>query len=371
MPTLNLFRLKGGKASLKILSLDLKHGSVKLLVENPDDLWHLYNVISPGDLVYARTSRELKGRGEATRPGQSRRVSMTLGVRVKGVEFGGRGLRILGVVIEGPERYDGILGSHHTLNIPVNSVLRLVKEEWPEYQVKRLRRASEISGKPVVIVALDDEEACIALVGSFRMDVRFEHGVRLPGKRKPERRGEALKKYFSELLQALQEVLREVKAPVAVVGPGFIKEEFSKYAAEKLKEVSLQTFTVSSGGLSGVREAVRSGILLRFARESRLLEESKLVEEFLAELASDRGLATYGLEAVEKAARYGAVKRLLVVDRLLREAEVKERRKIEEVIKLVENKGGKITILAGGHEGGEKIMGFGGITAILRFKKDY
>ncbi|KYH39023.1 MAG: mRNA surveillance protein Pelota [Candidatus Hecatellales archaeon B24] len=356
---------------MKILSLDLKHGFARLLVETPDDLWHLYNVISPGDVVYARTSRELKSRGEAARPGQSRRVSMTLGVKVKNVEFGGRGLRILGVVVEAPERYEGILGSHHTLNIPLNSVLRLVKEEWPGYQVERLRRASEAEGKPVVIVALDDEEACVALVGGFKVDVKLELRVRLPGKREPEKRGEALKKYFSELLHALQEVLREVKAPVAVVGPGFVKEEFLRYAAGRLKGVSLQAFTVSSGGLSGVREAVRSGILLKFARESRLLEEAKLVEEFLAELSSDRELATYGLEAVEKAAQYGAVERLLVVDRLLREAEIEERRKIEEVIRLVENKGGKVTILAGEHEGGEKIMGLGGIAAILRFKTDY
>ncbi|RLI27417.1 MAG: mRNA surveillance protein pelota [Candidatus Hecatellales archaeon] len=354
---------------LKILGLDLKHGSARLYIENLDDLWHLYNVVSPGDLVYARTSRELKGGGEAARP-QSRRVSMTLGIRVKRVEFGGRGLRILGVVVEAPERYDGILGSHHTLNIQPSTVLRLVKEEWPRYQVERLRKASEAAEKPVVIVSLDDEEACIGLVGGFRVEVKAEVKARLPGKREAERRGEALKKYFSQILQALERTLAEIgeTTPIAVVGPGFLKEEFLKYAAGRLKGLRLQAFTVSSGGLPGVREAIRSGVLLKFARESRLLEEAKLVEEFLAEVASDRGLAAYGLEAVEKAASYGAVERLLVVDRLLREAEPEKRRRIEEVVRMVEDRAGRVIILSGEQEAGEKIMGFGGLAALLRFR---
>ena len=38
---------------MKILFKDLKHGEIKLVAENLDDIWHLYNVIDEGDLVRA------------------------------------------------------------------------------------------------------------------------------------------------------------------------------------------------------------------------------------------------------------------------------------------------------------------------------
>ncbi|RLI35051.1 mRNA surveillance protein Pelota, partial [Candidatus Bathyarchaeota archaeon] len=62
---------------MKILASDLKHGEVKLVVENLDDLWHLYNIIGEGDLVYAKTSREVKAGGEGSRPSKGKRLSMT------------------------------------------------------------------------------------------------------------------------------------------------------------------------------------------------------------------------------------------------------------------------------------------------------
>ena len=45
---------------LKILEMNLKKGFVKVIPENFDDLWHLYNVIYKNDEVYAYTSREIK-----------------------------------------------------------------------------------------------------------------------------------------------------------------------------------------------------------------------------------------------------------------------------------------------------------------------
>ena len=40
---------------MRILDYDAKHGVLKALPEDVDDLWVLYNVIHPEDLIYART----------------------------------------------------------------------------------------------------------------------------------------------------------------------------------------------------------------------------------------------------------------------------------------------------------------------------
>ena len=42
---------------MRVLKKDLRGGTIKLLVENGDDLWHLRHLIEPGDLVHAVTWR--------------------------------------------------------------------------------------------------------------------------------------------------------------------------------------------------------------------------------------------------------------------------------------------------------------------------
>lgn len=39
---------------MEILEEKPKEGKVKIKVETLDDLWHLYHIITPGDVVYAK-----------------------------------------------------------------------------------------------------------------------------------------------------------------------------------------------------------------------------------------------------------------------------------------------------------------------------
>ncbi|WP_309493104.1 mRNA surveillance protein pelota [Candidatus Hecatella orcuttiae] len=357
---------------MKVLSFDAKKGTAGLAVETLDDLWHLYNLIFQGDILYAKTSREIKGANEGARPSCGRRVWMTLGIRVADVAFdrSTNRLRVRGQILEAPERYQGLKGAYHTITLLPHSLLKLVKEKWPPYQLDRLRKASRAEGRPFIVVAADDEEACVAVVRRFDVDVKFEVAARLPGKREAGRRRGALQKYFEEVSRGLGEVWKSIRGPIAVVGPGFIKEELAAYvrkhpALRPPPRISL--FFASTGGLAGVKEALRSGVLLRFFKESRLLQEASLVEKFLARLSTQGKTALYGVEDVENAARRGAVEDLMVVDTYLRGGSDEERLRLEEVMREVERKGGKVTILSSEHEGGEKILSFGGVAALLRY----
>ncbi|RLF46929.1 MAG: mRNA surveillance protein Pelota, partial [Thermoplasmata archaeon] len=42
---------------MKVLYKNLKDGEIKLLIQNTDDCWHLYNIIEEGDLASAFTYR--------------------------------------------------------------------------------------------------------------------------------------------------------------------------------------------------------------------------------------------------------------------------------------------------------------------------
>ena len=57
---------------MRILQINEKQGIVKVKVESEEDLWILYTTIIKDDIVYARTTREIKadstfGRGSSRR----------------------------------------------------------------------------------------------------------------------------------------------------------------------------------------------------------------------------------------------------------------------------------------------------------------
>ena len=139
---------------VKIIEANLKKGFLKLIPETTDDLWILYNVIEEGDIVVAKTTREVKGDEGSS----GRRIPMTLAIKVRHVEFQQftERLRVRGIVVEGPERY-GVKGHYHTLNIDTGTLLTIFKEEWPSYLVKKIRDACR-KRSGVLLVALDYDE---------------------------------------------------------------------------------------------------------------------------------------------------------------------------------------------------------------------
>ena len=103
---------------MKVLEKKLKKGIVKLVPESLDDLWHLYNLVFAGDVVYARTTREVKLDREFGRPQKGKRISLVLGVRVRDVVWDRalNRLRVHGRLLDAPDDVAG-RGSFHTLNI--------------------------------------------------------------------------------------------------------------------------------------------------------------------------------------------------------------------------------------------------------------
>ena len=355
---------------MKIIDADLKRGKILLLPENLDDLWILYNVLSVGDFVYAKTTRERKGGG--LRPKKGERVSVTLGLEVKKVHWDRmlNRLRVLGVIREAPEDLEESLGKHHTLNIVVGKPLTIVKEKWFKHQIDQINRACKSKTKPLIVLSMDDEEYCIAIITNRGAETKVEARIKLPGKLEAEKRGEALKAYFKQIYEALKSIWSEIGSPIAIVGPGYLKNVFLNYLKDRNSELVSKVIavgSVSSSGISGILEALRGRILDKALKELRIAEESSLIQEVLARIGKNSGDVAYGLENVEEAILRGAVEILLITDSLVRESEDAERIKIEELMRRVEEFGGKITIVSEEHEAGKILSSLGGIAALLRY----
>ncbi len=357
---------------MKILELHRKKGFAKVVPQSLDDLWHLYNIIYKGDQVFARTTRMIKVQEEYARPQPGRRITVSLGLQVEKV-FWDRSLnrlRVHGVIIDIPETIGG-KGTHHTLNIVVNQPLTIVKIQWLKHQIDRLEKASRIETPLVLLVSIDDEELAIAVLRQYGLEVKMERTIQIPGKLEADRRDEALKGFFKEALQSVSEAWSNLKCPIVVLGLGFVKTDFVKYVQRNSQEVAdaiADVKSVNSSGLTGINEALRSGVLTKTLKNARMAEETRLVEEVLTRLGRGTNDVAYGFEEVAKAADYGAVDRLLLTDTMLRESPDEKRVELEKVMHQVEGKAGQISVVSSEHEAGAKLQGLGGTAALLRFQ---
>lgn len=357
--------------TLRILEENLKKGFVRVVPETLDDLWHLYNVIHRDDGVYARTTREVKAEGVGVRPTKGKRFSVSLGIKVKDVSFDRaiNRLKVKGVVAEAPEDLE-IKGTHHTIHMTLGTPVTVSKIEWSKYQLTRLRTACESRLAPILVIALDDEDCCIAVLRHYGFDVKMELRTKLPGKLYAERIKESMFSYFKSIRNSLTNVWKEIEGPIVIIGPGFIKNEFANYLKKNAPDLAphiVAVKSVSSAGIAGVHEALRCGILAPVTKRVRAAEETNEVEEIFSRLGKGRRDVTYSLSEVEKAVGYGAVNLLLIADRLLRETEDQERRRMEELMRNVEEKGGRVMVVSTEHEAGEKLISLGGVAALLRF----
>ncbi len=357
---------------MHIKKKDLKKGIIQLIPENADDIYLLSLIIKPEDIVYAKTTRRIRRTSQdSVRPDEGRRETFTLGIKVEKVELIGmsEAIRIQGIIVEGPE--DKIdLYSHHTLTIVPREQITIQKEKWEKNDLERLEEAVQASKKaPLIIMALDSDEATIALVNNYSTRYVSNFSPSLTRKSSSVNEYEEdIKQFWSYLTNYLLQLKKEYEPDLIVIaGPGFWKNDFIEYAIKRAPELKpiIMDVSASTGSKTGITEVLSRGLPAKVAEERRASYESELVKEVLKRLGKNLGTIAYGWEEVEKAATYGAVEHLLVLDRLFMDPTTRE--KVEKIIKLVKNSGGKITIMSSLHDTGKTIEGLTGIIALLRF----
>jgi len=351
--------------------MNLKKGFVKAIPETFDDLWHLYNIIYKDDEVYSRTTREMKPDERYARPRRGQRVPVFLGVKVEKIAWDkllGR-LRVHGTICKAPETVP--LAAHHTINIALNKPLTIVKKKkWSRHHVERLKRASKTSEKPITIIAIDDEGYAIATTKQYGVEVKLQERIKLPGKLEAEKRSTAIIEYFRKALSSLRQVWTATRSPITIIGVGFVKSNFAKFLRNEAVDIAksvVDVKSVNNPGVAGIYEALRSGVLLKTMKHMRIAEETEVIEEVLKRLGKSESNIAYGFDDVKRIARLGAVDTMVLADTMLRKASDEKRLLLEDLMRVVEQKGGKIMVVSTEHEAGLKLIALGGIAALLRY----
>ena len=344
-----------------------KKGSVKLKVENLDDLWYLSQIIDPGDLLSGKTTRKIKK--ESGSNIKVDKKTITLLIKVEKVEFHKTTmvLRVSGTIEE--EKEDITKGSHHTINLKEGSFITLTKEEWLKFHKERLNQATKQRMAKILICVLDREEAVFALTKkpSYELISNIKGDVQ-----KKEERAVAKGEFYKQVSEILVGYNKRFKPTnIILASPAFFKEDFMKQLKEDSLKKIIVLATCSSINENGIKEVLKRTEVRHVLKRDQITKEIELVEELLGQI-SKNNLATYGLREVKKAVDAGAVEKLLITDKKILKAREEEKyNDLEILMRLVEQTKGEIHIISSDHEGGQKLDGLTGIAALLRYKLQY
>jgi protein pelota len=156
--------------------------------------WHAYNLIVPGDLLYATAIRRVTTTAASTGSTSSSRVRLTLEIRVKNLDFDPQNsqLHVSGQIVN--ETPHTKIGQHHTLDLELNRQFTLEKGSgqdgegsgWDSVAVEALKDAVDEGGNrraEAVAVVMQEGLAHICFIGQFRTVLKQKVEISVPRKR--------------------------------------------------------------------------------------------------------------------------------------------------------------------------------------------
>lgn len=326
-----------------------------LSLENEDDLYHLSLILDEEDMVRALTERRESSQSDRIRSERGKKQKIKLTIDVKNIEYQsfGQRLRCHGIIAVG-ERDQG---SHHTLILEPGDNFDIRKKKWLNHQKRRLKEAAN-PAVTALAIAVESDSIVIAELRTY--GIRELKTLNRAGSGKSTG-GEELKQFYTRAIKQIVDV--QIKnATIIIIGPGFLKEDFSKLAKSEASELFSSAIIENSGqgGMSGIHEAVSRGTLPKAVTQIKIQEEMASVEKLKEAIAKDMG--TYGKNEVKNALLGGAAEEMLIM------AEKTKSEEGRELLKLAEQNRTKVTEVSSHHHGGEMLNGLGDIAVILRYK---
>ncbi|GFF55622.1 protein dom34 [Aspergillus udagawae] len=393
---------------MRLIKNKIEHGgsgTVTLCPEEPEDMWHAYNLIRPGDLLRASAIRRVTTTHD-TGATSSSRVHLTLEIRVKSLDFDPQSsqLHVGGTIVN--ETPHTKVGQHHTLDLELNRNFTLEKEigangegvGWDSIAVQMLQDAVDESGKrraEAVAVVMQEGLAHICFIGQFQTILKQKVEMSVPRKRQGGGGGDhdkGMSKFYQITLDTLLRQMEfntsatsltsnEPLKPVLLASPGFVAAGFQKYiqsvastTTPALKRLlpSIVVVHSASGYLHSLAEVLQSPAVKTILADTKYARETKLMDDFLGHLRKESNKAVYGPREVESAVNQGAVGRgggvLIISNRLFRSQDVAERKRwVSLVDRVRDDEGGEVRVLSSDHESGRRLDGLGGVAALCTF----
>ncbi|KAG4099099.1 hypothetical protein H8356DRAFT_358801 [Neocallimastix lanati (nom. inval.)] len=353
-----------------------KSGFVTLLLNEPEDMWHIYNLIQKGDQLKASTVRQIVIESSTGSTSKSM-VHLTLTIAVKKTHFDVQlsQLRVSGRNISKNNHVR--IGAHHTIDLFINSTLTLIKEEWDVISLERIKEACDITKTAdVAAVVLQEGLANICLITYTMTIVRQRIEVNIQKKRKGFANGyeDSLKKFYQKVIDAIiHHVNFDIVKVLIIASPGFVKDDLYTYMMNEEIKVLLENKSkillihCSSGHKHSLNEVLKEPGVRNLLSLTKYKTEIKALQRFYDMLDKDSERAFYGIKSIIFACENNAIETLLLSDKLFRSNDIETRKKYIKLVEDVRAKGGKVLIYSSLHNSGEQLNQLTGVAAILNF----
>lgn len=387
---------------MKVLEKDYaanQTGRVKMMAEEADDVWLLYNLIFPGDVVTADTTRKVHLESGATKKkNTTARVKLTLPVKVTCRDFhkDSSTLRVHGRTLE-PNPHVAA-GSFHTLTLQTNKPFDLHKKLWGPPAIETLREATENSTSSssssdadvAVVVLQQNHQAEIHLIGK---GVTTRCSKIEASSQSHSRKGSSNNKennaFFREVFGALvKHVDFNVVKSVVIASDdndgsrNTKKDEFRRFVVSEARRLRMKLIEENksrivvagcknnnnNNGEFDWREVLGDSAVMKVIKESGVGVEIRAMRELWEMVTNDdSGRACYGRRNVESAVEMRAIDTLLISDDLYRNAETGTRQRYRGLVRSVKEGGGKALVYPSMHVSAPQLDQLTGVAAILRF----
>lgn len=355
-------------------------GSVVLIPDEAEDMWHAYNLIAVGDRLKSTTIRRVQTES-ATGSVSSNKVRTTLAIAVEGIEFDTQAcmLRIKGRNVE--ENQYVKMGAYHTIDLELNRKFTLLKEYWDIIALERVDMACDpTQHADLGAILLHEGLGHILLVTSSMTIVRAKIDMNIPRKRKGfcSQHDKGLLRFYDAIIQGvLRHINFDVIKCVLVASPGFVKEQFCDYMFQQAVKNEWKAITEnkskfllvhsSSGHKHSLKEVLADPTVTARLADTKAAGEVKALDTFFTVLQSEPDRAYYGIGHVEKANEAMAVETLLVTDELFRSTDLPTRKRYVKLVESVKENGGDVRVFSSLHVSGEQLGQLSGVAALLRF----
>ncbi|XP_054712232.1 protein pelota-like [Uloborus diversus] len=358
-------------------------GSVTLMPEEAEDMWHAYNLIAVGDSLRSTTIRKVTTES-ATGSTGSNRVRTMLTISVEDIDFDTQGcmLRVKGRNIQ--ENQYVKMGAYHTLDLELNRKFTLLKAHWDTIALERIDLACDpAQHADLAAIVMQEGLAHVCLVTANMTLVRAKIDVNIPRKRKGmcAQHDKGLTRFFESVYQALvRHVSFDIVKCVLIASPGFVKDQFYEYVFQQAAKTDNKTLLenkgvfvlvhASSGFKHALKEVLSDPTIAHKLADTKAAGEVKCLDQFYTTLMNEPSKAFYGLKHVQKANESQAIDTLLISDKLFRCNHVAKRKLYVDLVDSVRDSGGEVKMFSSLHPSGEQLDQLTGIAAILRFPMD-
>lgn len=343
---------------------NFKQGLVTLKITLLDDLWYLSHIISPGDLLTAKTERKLKIGDSSQGNVRVVRKTMTLKILVETVEFSDSGdqLRVNGLVQEGPD--DVPKGVHHAFGLSLNDSCTLIKTEWPSFLRKKLDEAITNAAHKILFVLFDRKQALFALVRQQGIEYLADIHSDAEKKQYSTSSTDSIYELIVKQLEQYQKVYGV--AGIVAASPAFWKTNLQKILPLSLKE-KIVFITTNLVDKSSIPKLLNRPELSQLLADQRLQKEESFLAEVLEFLSKD--MLAYGFADVQQAINIGAAAKVGVSENFVLSSRQKGTYTyLDKMLKQADKTQSEVSFLSS-QEVCKTIDGLGGIVALLRWRQ--